>query len=231
MNNILHEKPDENITGHRLYCVSLVDNQNINDKKILDIGCGFGWCELNFLKRKASHITCTEISDHDLETIRKYVKNPKVKTVVASALDLPFPDNSFDTVVSWEVIEHIPVNTEDKMFTEIFRVLKPGGVFYLSTPFSHFLSKLFDPAWWLIGHRHYSKERLVRLGLAHKLNPEIIKIKGGIWEVIFILDLYFSKWLLRRKPLFSDFLNKKVNIEYKTNGFVGIFVKYQKVNK
>ena len=54
----------------------------------------------------------------------------------------------------------IPKQTENKMFSEAYRVLKPGGHFYLSTPYRHFLSNLFDPAYWLIGHRHYSKEQI-----------------------------------------------------------------------
>ncbi len=54
--------------------------------------------------------------------------------LVAGAGDLPFPDGSFDTVVMWEVLEHIPPGTEPQAFAEIARVLRPGGRLHLSTP-------------------------------------------------------------------------------------------------
>jgi ubiquinone/menaquinone biosynthesis C-methylase UbiE len=52
--------------------------------------------------------------------------------VIGDALGLPFDNNYFDTVLSTEVLEHVP--EPQKMFHEIFRVLKPGGILILSTP-------------------------------------------------------------------------------------------------
>jgi SAM-dependent methyltransferase len=46
---------------------------------------------------------------------------------------LPFPENLFDTIVSIDVLEHIP--DPDKLVSELYRVLKPGGKIILSTPF------------------------------------------------------------------------------------------------
>lgn len=54
--------------------------------------------------------------------------------VVTHGLKLPFKDDSFEVVVSQEVLEHLP----DPFFVveEIHRVLKPGGVFYCQVPFT-----------------------------------------------------------------------------------------------
>jgi ubiquinone/menaquinone biosynthesis C-methylase UbiE len=52
--------------------------------------------------------------------------------MVADAVNLPFPDQSFDAVVSFEVIEH--VLDYHKYLSEVFRVLKRDGIFILSTP-------------------------------------------------------------------------------------------------
>lgn len=47
--------------------------------------------------------------------------------------DLGFPDNSFDAVVCWSVLEHVP--NPNKAIDEMFRVLKPGGYIWVQLPF------------------------------------------------------------------------------------------------
>ena len=61
-------------------------------------------------------------------------KYDKAADVQADITDLPFEDNSVDKVVAYQVIEHVPYNLNDKLFAEIFRVLKPGGTAILETP-------------------------------------------------------------------------------------------------
>lgn len=45
-----------------------------------------------------------------------------------------FPDNAFDQIVSLAVLEHIPLDLVDPLFTEFRRILKPGGRVLLTTP-------------------------------------------------------------------------------------------------
>ena len=61
-------------------------------------------------------------------------KYDKAADIQADITDLPFEDNSVDKVVAYQVIEHVPYNLNDKLFAEIFRVLKPGGTAILETP-------------------------------------------------------------------------------------------------
>jgi|GEM_PF-6068616 len=137
-----------------------LDSEDIKGKVILDIGCGYGWFENEIIKKHPKKIIASEISEADLSTIKKYITNPKIVFKKTSAIDLSINDGTIDTVVSWEVIEHIPDKTEHKMFSEARRVLKPHGSFYLSTPYKGFFSTLLDPAWWLIGHRHYNESAM-----------------------------------------------------------------------
>ncbi|MDD4477045.1 MAG: class I SAM-dependent methyltransferase [Patescibacteria group bacterium] len=53
--------------------------------------------------------------------------------IVADISELPFIDNSVDAVVSEFVLEHLP--NPEKVVKEMFRVLKPGGILYISVPF------------------------------------------------------------------------------------------------
>lgn len=230
MKNVIAEKPTDELHGRALYNTQFVSEEDIISKKVLDIGCGFGWFELSAEKRGAEKIIGIEFDEKDLETGKKYIQSEKIEFKQGSAIEIPFLEESFDTVVSWEVIEHIPKNTENKMFQEANRVLRKGGVFYLSTPYDSFFSKLFDPAWWLIRHRHYSKKTLADLAERNGFKIERTILNGGFWEIVGINNLYIAKWIFRRRPFFENFINKKQNIEYqKENGFTNIFIKFRKV--
>ena len=231
MRNILNEKPDLSLHSRLKFSNNLVDTKDIRGKRVLDVGCGFGWFELNALGKGVKEIYGIEITSLDLKAARDNIKDKRVRFKIGGALKLPFQDNYFDTVVAWEVIEHIPKNTEDKMFKEIRRVLKRDGRFYLSTPYDSFLSKYLDPAYWLIGHRHYSKEKLISLGRKNGFNESKIYIEGGWWGLINIWNLYITKWIFRRRPFYESKLIVKEDVEYKSSkGFMGIFVEYQKIS-
>ena len=207
-----------------------MSKSDIENKKILDVGCGYGWFERYALKHKAEHVCGVEISDTDLAIARKHVNTPQAEFKVGSGVQIPYDNGAFDTVVSWEVIEHIPESAEPLMFAEVARVLKKDGTFYLSTPYDSFWSKTLDPAFFLIGHRHYSLEQLKEFAELTGFTLETWTVKGRWWELFTILNLYFSKWVLRRGVLFEKFFESRRNKEYQQEkGFAIIFTKFRKV--
>lgn len=232
MKNILKDSPQTKLIGRLKYTTEkFVQKEDIKGKDILNIGCGYGWFELWSIKQRAKKITGIEIDEESLSTA-KSISDSRANFKIGSAINLPFKDNTFDTVVSWEVLEHIPKKTEIKMFSEVNRVLKNNGNFYLSTPNSHPLACLLDPAWWLIGHRHYSKNNIRVLAQATNFSIKKITLRGRWIEIIFMLNLYFSKWVLHRKPLFEKYFTKLINTEYdRKPGFTTIFVKMEKLKK
>lgn len=229
MKNILGEKPKDILRGRLLASVNFVNDSDLKDKEVLDIGCGFGWCELNFLNRGVKKITGIEITEDDLKNIKQNLTDERLALDVGSAINLPFANESFDTVVSWEVIEHIPERAENKMFAEVYRVLKPGGYFYLSTPNNSFFTKILDPAWWFVKHRHYSAQDLMKYSKEAGFETSEIKTVGGWWSLISILDLYISKWIFRRPKFFKIFLDEKEDREYAVAGFTNLFIKCKKI--
>lgn len=74
-------------------------------------------------------------------------KKANVDFLVGDATQLPFPDNSFDAVTMFDVLEHIPDDLA--AIAEAQRVLRPGGYLLISTPnsaqwrFPHY--RLFNP--------------------------------------------------------------------------------------
>ncbi len=101
-----------------------------NGDKVLDIGCGNGRL-LGLLKGIEVEYIGIDNSEKLIETARE--KHPQEKFLVASALKLPFPENSFGKIFLIAVLHNIP--SEEfrlKILEEIKRVLKPGGVLILT---------------------------------------------------------------------------------------------------
>lgn len=207
-----------------------VDDSDIKNKDTADIGCGFGSFVLNLIERQAKTVQGIEITKKDISTAKSHISDNRTTFLIGSAIDIPIQSQSVDTAVSWEVIEHIPPKTENKMFSEVNRILRSGGNFYLSTPFKSFWSCIADPAWLLIGHRHYSKKQLAQFAKNAGFRIEKMEARGGFWVLIAALNMYFSKWVLHRKPIFNEYFTKKDTSEYLKAGFATIFVKMHKVN-
>lgn len=108
---------------------------NVEFKRpILDIGCGFGEFAGVYFERQVE--VGIDIDDKDILRARQIKKYKKL--VLADARKLPFKNNYFKTVISNSVLEHIP--DVGNVFSEIFRVLKPGGYLIYTVP----LDKLYD---------------------------------------------------------------------------------------
>jgi len=226
LKNVAKETPYDPLHGRTLFTTRFVDQDDIRNKRILDIGCGFGWFVLFALNNEACEVAAIEKSQEDLCTAKEYLNDSRLSFEVGTAEHLPFNDESFDTVTAWEVIEHLPQGAEPQMFREVWRILKEGGVFYLSTPYDSVASKALDPVWWLSRHRHYSRKEFVRLAEESGFSVETIVLRGGWWELISMINLYVAKWIFRRRVFFQTFFHRKLDDEYaKVFGFSTIFLK------
>jgi SAM-dependent methyltransferase len=224
--NLVDERPTLDLHGGPAFARTFVDREDLQGCRVLDIGCGFGWFELVALDEHAKQIAAIEPTSRDLATAQTHITDPRVTFHVASATALPFDDSSFDTVVCWEVLEHLPLRSEPQAFAEIARVLAPDGVLYLSTPSADLRSRVTDPAWWLTNHRHYTPERLRELALGAGLSVERLIAKGGWWQIAAMTDLYVAKWIFRRRPFAEDALNRRVNREWSSSGgFTNLYLK------
>jgi cyclopropane fatty-acyl-phospholipid synthase-like methyltransferase len=90
---------------------------------VLDVGCGAGMLAL--LKRKGVTLAGVDLSTECALAARR---NGYDFTAAARLTSLPFPDASFDYVVSLDVLGHIGFDEKDAVLAEIRRVLRPGGV-------------------------------------------------------------------------------------------------------
>jgi O-antigen biosynthesis protein len=98
---------------------------------VLECACGSGY-GLRYLSRRAKSVLAMDISEESIEFARANFGAPNVEFKVGSAEDLGLPSEAFDAYVSFETIEH--VDHPEKLLDEALRVLRPGGVFLVSTP-------------------------------------------------------------------------------------------------
>jgi SAM-dependent methyltransferase len=132
---------DYEFAGAYLYFINLkmggVTLDLLEGKDVLDLGCGFGGKTMYVaeqIKPKSIHgFDIPEVFHPD--TAEAYARAKGLNNVTFSlgyGEDIQFPDASFDAVISDDVIEH--VKDPDKVFQEIYRVLRPGGVAILKFP-------------------------------------------------------------------------------------------------
>lgn len=230
MKNLIQETAKSDLAARAEYSIEIAQSY-IRSSTVLDVGCGFGWFIQRILTSKPKKVYGVEISETDLKAAKKELsKHKNVSLLVGSAIDIPVKDRSVDLVVSWEVIEHIPTGTESIFFTEVSRVLKKNGRFFLSTPYDCFLTTWLDPAWWVAGHRHYKIERLMALGMSAGFKVSDFTVKGNIWSNLGLLNMYISKWILRRRPVFLDWFVRKDKESYSLpNGYSTIFMEFVKL--
>ncbi len=101
-------------------------------KRVLDYGCGSGYGAAR-ISAVADHVYAVDVAEDAIAYARQHYERVNLKFhCVAPDSQLPFPDQSFDTVLSFQVFEHIPKT--DHYLSEIRRVLAPGGCLLLVTP-------------------------------------------------------------------------------------------------
>jgi phosphoethanolamine N-methyltransferase len=113
----------------------VVEGLDLKDKALLDVGCGAGGVTLHLLEAHAlATATGFDVELPVIEAARRHAAERNLSNrasfVQAAPGRLPFADNSFDVVFSKDALLHVP--DKDVLFADIYRVLKPGGVFAAS---------------------------------------------------------------------------------------------------
>ena len=97
--------------------------------KTLEVGCGEGY-GVAILAPQATEYQAVDKFQTDLD--RYIADHPNVHFQQTSVPPFPFQDNYFDSLVSFQVIEHI--EEDEELVSEMYRVLKKGGKLVLTTP-------------------------------------------------------------------------------------------------
>ena len=120
------------------------------DMHILDVGCGIGSSTRRLSSETGCRVTGIDLSDAYIDTAERLTEllnmQDRVKFQAASALELPYDDNSFDGVWSLQM----NMNVEDKLtwLVETCRVLKPGSCAVLYEVCGHKNTPQYFPVPW-----------------------------------------------------------------------------------
>lgn len=120
---------------NKFYLLDLLINFSDHDL-ILDAGCGSGNLSI-YLSRRFKKIIGLDGNLQAIGFAKKRVHEEKISNVEFQQGDLTklsFKNHSFTKIVLFEVIEHLTPAEYQKILDELYRVLKPGGQLYLTTP-------------------------------------------------------------------------------------------------
>lgn len=121
-----------------------------SDMHILDVGCGVGGSTRRLAYEIGCRVTGVDLSDQYIDAAERLTQlfnlQNRAKFRAASALDMPFADNTFDG--AWSI--QMNMNIEDKLgwLKEVFRVLKPGSRAVLYELCGHKNSPVHHPVPW-----------------------------------------------------------------------------------
>lgn len=104
---------------------------HFKDKKIADIGCGYGILT-NQCLQAGGFVTALDIAQNALKRLES--STPNLKLIQSCLPSTILPDAEFDLVICTDVIAYLPPQQFRLFFSELARLLKPNGILICSTP-------------------------------------------------------------------------------------------------
>ncbi len=148
------------------------------DSHILELGCGRAWMTRQLAEQFSPKIIiATEVDRIQHEKNLLIDDLPGVSFVYGDAASIDQPDTSVDLVIMLKSLHHVPMELMDQAMLEISRVLRPGGLAYISEPvYNGSLNEIM---------RLFNDEKLVRQAafeaVARVVEQGILELKEQIF--------------------------------------------------
>ena len=160
--------------------------------KTLNLGTGEGDYDPMIAGFSAQLISC-DINENDIAFARSMNSGvPNLEYRIEDALQLSFPANSFDLLTSVDVMEH--VGKPQRMTEEIGRVLRPGGLAFITFPQLHF-PITYDPINRLMGRRALAQGAYA-FGHEYLVDPDLFKQWAELYGMEVLVEKNLSGYLV-----------------------------------
>jgi SAM-dependent methyltransferase len=127
---------------HRWYCRSAQWKQKLENEvlpwsllgvdlgnDVLEVGPGPG-LTTDWLRRRYKRLSCIEVDRELAGSLGLRTAHSNVRVQCADATKMPYRDGTFSGAVSFTMLHHLPSPAlQNGLFAEVYRVLRPGGVF------------------------------------------------------------------------------------------------------
>ncbi|MHA1292121.1 MAG: methyltransferase domain-containing protein [Promethearchaeota archaeon] len=196
---------------------------NHSPRKILDLGYGDGQIT-NALREKGYKIIGLDVSKGNYEKATKSF--PECDFRLYDGLNIPFENNSFDTIIMNDVLEHIPYSHMDKLIEKVKYVLEPEGLIYISVTNRY---ELIEPHTSIPFLTWFPRKLWNILDL--KLNRK--KNWYHIWDIYPYTLRRLKKFCKKHKLQYENLtyiyvLHKFTDLDYIGNRFLRMIVKFIK---
>ena len=140
-----------------IYCKRILNGLKIKrSDKILEVGCGQGIYLKRIVTTYGASGVGVDVSRQSINFAKHHWADKRLKFSLADGIRLPFKQNFFDKVMSFDVLEHI--KDQKQAINEMVRVLKPGGSLFIYTLNKNDCYTL-DWWWFKLGFDVYAKAR------------------------------------------------------------------------
>lgn len=104
----------------------------VNKKIVVDLGCGIGYGSFMLAAAGAIKVYGIDTDKNAINHAKNYYHHKNITYIVKDAMYTNLASSMVDIVVAFEIIEHL--RAPKKFIQEVVRILKPNGIFILSTP-------------------------------------------------------------------------------------------------
>lgn len=121
-------------------------------KRVLDLGCGSGR-HLIYLVKKGFDVYGFDISEYGIKIARDWLKKEKLRAnfkIGNIYKKLPYKDNFFDALISTQTLHHNRISKIRELIKEIERILKPGGLIFITVSRMGPKKDIPKERWWKI---------------------------------------------------------------------------------
>jgi SAM-dependent methyltransferase len=182
--------------------VRFLDMAGVLKGRVIDYGCGPGYL-LNLLAEKEIDLYGADFSAEAVEIVNRRLSDKPRWNGVQQIRSMPspeLPDDAFDLATCVETIEHLPDEPLEATFSQLRRIVKPGGYLFLTTPGSENLEKGMDYCPFCEAEYH---------GWQHvrKFTPQSLRtiLEERGWDVTFCDSLTLWRFMQRPWPGKWDF--------------------------